>query len=75
MKHLFSAFLLLLSSWIVYPSQGQNSSYDLVIYGGTSGGVAAAIQISRMGKSVILIEPSNHLGGLTTGGLGAMSLS
>ena len=74
MKHLFSAFLLLLSSWIVYPSQGQNSPYDLVIYGGTSGGVAAAIQISRMGKSVILIEPSNHLGGLTTGGLGATDI-
>ena len=44
--------------------------YDLVIYGGTSGGIAAAIQGSRMGRSVVLIEPSQHLGGLTTGGLG-----
>ncbi|EAZ82437.2 FAD-dependent oxidoreductase [Algoriphagus machipongonensis] len=44
--------------------------YDLVIYGGTSAGVAAAIQASRMDKSVVLIEPSNRLGGLTTGGLG-----
>lgn len=43
---------------------------DVVIYGGTSGGIAAAIQVKRMGKSVILIEPSGHLGGLTTGGLG-----
>ena len=44
--------------------------HDLVIYGGTSSGVAAAIQAVRMGKSVIVIEPSEHLGGLTSGGLG-----
>jgi hypothetical protein len=43
---------------------------DVVIYGGTSAGVAAAIQSARMGKSVIVIEPSQHVGGLTTGGLG-----
>ena len=43
---------------------------DVVIYGGTSAGVAAAVQVSRMGHSVILIEPSRHIGGLTTGGLG-----
>lgn len=43
---------------------------DVVIYGGTSAGVSAAIQTARLGKSVILIEPSNRLGGLTTGGLG-----
>jgi hypothetical protein len=45
-------------------------SADVVIYGGTSAGIAAAIQTKRMGKSVLLIEPSTHLGGLTTGGLG-----
>ncbi len=43
---------------------------DVIVYGGTSAGVSAAIQSSRMGKSVILIEPSNRIGGLTTGGLG-----
>src|SRR5690606_19025434 len=43
---------------------------DIVIYGGTSAGVAAAIQSSRENKSVILIEPTNRIGGLTTGGLG-----
>ncbi len=45
-------------------------TYDMVIYGGTSAGVAAAIQASRMGKSVILLEPGQRIGGLTTGGLG-----
>lgn len=44
--------------------------YDLVIYGGTSAGIAAAIQAKRMNKSVILIEPGSRIGGLTTGGLG-----
>lgn len=50
--------------------KSQDLSYDIVIYGGTSAGIAAAIQSSRMGKSVLLVEPSNRLGGLTTGGLG-----
>ncbi|VTU00418.1 Uncharacterized protein OS=Pirellula staleyi (strain ATCC 27377 / DSM 6068 / ICPB 4128) GN=Psta_1565 PE=4 SV=1: FAD_oxidored [Gemmataceae bacterium] len=43
---------------------------DVVVYGGTAGGVAAAVQVARMGKSVVLIEPGQHIGGLTSGGLG-----
>ena len=43
---------------------------DVVVYGGTSAGVAAAVQTARMGKSVVLIEPGRHVGGLTSGGLG-----
>jgi hypothetical protein len=46
----------------------------VVVYGGTSGGIAAAIQTARMGKSVVLIEPTRWLGGLTTGGLGATDI-
>lgn len=49
---------------------GKKRTYDVVIYGGTSAGIASAIQVSRMGKSVILIEPTRRIGGLTTGGLG-----
>ncbi len=48
--------------------------YDLVIYGGTSGGVAAGVQARRMGKTAVLVEPGQHLGGLTTGGLGATDI-
>ena len=44
--------------------------YDVVIYGGTSAGVIAAVQVDRLGKSAVLIEPGDHLGGLTSGGLG-----
>ncbi|MEQ9407482.1 MAG: FAD-dependent oxidoreductase [Fuerstiella sp.] len=46
------------------------SGYDVVIYGGTSAGIAAAVQVKRMGQSVVVIEPSGRIGGLTTGGLG-----
>ena len=47
---------------------------DIIVYGGTSSGIVAAIEARRAGKSVLLIEPSNHLGGLTTGGLGATDI-
>lgn len=43
---------------------------DLVVYGGSSAGIVAAIQAARMGKSVVVIEPGQHIGGLTSGGLG-----
>ena len=43
---------------------------DICIYGGTSAGVIAAYTAKKMGKSVLLIEPGKHLGGLTSGGLG-----
>ena len=43
---------------------------DVVIYGATSAGVTAAIQAKRMGSTVTLIEPTDRVGGLTTGGLG-----
>ena len=52
------------------PRDQTGNVYDLVIYGGTSSGVSAAIQASRMGKTALLIEPTTRIGGLTTGGLG-----
>jgi len=55
---------------LVTPAHGEETSYDLVIYGGTSAGIAAAVQGKRMGLSVLVIEPSTRIGGLTTGGLG-----
>jgi flavin-dependent dehydrogenase len=48
--------------------------YDVVVYGATSGGVMAAIQSARMGKLVVLIEPGRHVGGMTSGGLGATDI-
>lgn len=49
-------------------------SFDVVVVGGTSSGVVAAVQAARMGKSVVLLEPTRHLGGLSSGGLGATDI-
>lgn len=46
-----------------------NESADVLIYGGTAGGVLSAIAAAREGASVLLIEPGQHLGGMLTGGL------
>nr|WP_229239848.1 FAD-dependent oxidoreductase [Echinicola soli] len=43
---------------------------DIIIYGGTSAAVTAAVEASRSGKSVIMVSPDRHLGGLSSGGLG-----
>jgi len=46
------------------------ADHDVVIYGGTSAGVIAAVQARRMGCSVIVVSPDRHLGGLSSSGLG-----
>jgi hypothetical protein len=43
---------------------------DVCVYGGTSAGVIAAVAVKKEGKSVLLVEPGRHLGGMTSGGLG-----
>ena len=43
---------------------------DFVIYGGTCAAVVAAVQAKKMGKSVVIVSPDKHLGGLSSGGLG-----
>src|SRR6056300_563179 len=62
--------LLLFLLFIPLLTFSQNHNADIIIYGGTSSGIAAAIESSRLGNEVILIEPTNRVGGLTTGGLG-----
>jgi hypothetical protein len=46
------------------------TTYDVVVYGGTAAGVMAAVQARRMGKTVVLVGPDTHLGGLSSSGLG-----
>jgi len=43
---------------------------DIIIYGGTSAAIIAAVEAKQSGKSVIVVSPATHLGGLTSGGLG-----
>ena len=46
-------------------------SYDLVVYGGTAGGVITAVSGAREGLKVALLEPRDHVGGMVSGGLTA----
>ena len=48
----------------------KESNHDVVIYGGTSAAVIAAVQVTKMDKTVVVVCPEKHLGGLTAGGLG-----
>jgi hypothetical protein len=48
----------------------QHYEADVIIYGGTSAAVTAAVQVARMDRSVIMVSPDVHLGGLSSGGLG-----
>jgi hypothetical protein len=57
--------LAALTSWA--PSE---DDADLVVYGGTSAGVIAAVQAKKMGRSVLIVCPDKHLGGLSSSGLG-----
>lgn len=60
----------LLAALIFSMAAKAQQAYDICVYGGTSGGVMAAYAAKKMGKSVLLIEPGKHLGGMSSGGLG-----
>ncbi len=65
----FIGFVFFITSCSIDSTQA-GKDYDVVVYGGTSAGVSAAIQAKRMGKTVVLVCPEKHLGGMTSGGLG-----
>lgn len=68
MRRLLLALLLLLPA---ITAQTQSvKQFELVVYGGTAGGVITAIAAAREGLKVALLEPRNHLGGMVSGGLG-----
>jgi len=77
-KRLLSNSILLLLTLLLINSceNRQNSgddkqfSADVIIYGGNSSAVIAAVQVAKMGREVILVSPDKHLGGLTASGLG-----
>ena len=54
---------------IVLRSNCWSAEYDVCVYGGTPGGITAAISAAREGASVVLLEQTRHVGGLTTSGL------
>jgi len=52
-------------------AQGEQPSYDVVVYGDSSGAVIAAVAAKREGRSVVLVNPTGFLGGMSSSGLGA----
>ncbi len=68
----FSSQLIAITKEILVnnSSPAKTIEADLIIYGGTSSGVIAAVQARKMGKTVIIVGPDRHLGGLSSGGLG-----
>jgi hypothetical protein len=50
--------------------RAQSLQYDVIIYGGTSAAATAAIEAARLGKTVAIVSPDRHIGGMTANGLG-----
>lgn len=65
-----AAPLLAVSVLSICVGQIAAAPYDIVVYGGTASAVVAAVQAKKMGKSVVVVSPDKHLGGLSSGGLG-----
>ena len=74
--YLKNNFLFLLLLVLVnFSCQHENEEmYDVVIYGATPSGIAAAIQVARMDKKVLLVEPTFQIGGMSTNGLGMVDV-
>jgi hypothetical protein len=70
-RFLFSVLSLFTLAFSSLTLGAEEKKYDVVIYGGTAGGIFSAISISRDGsQSVVVLEPTDHVGGMVTGGLG-----
>lgn len=65
---LFLVICLMAFNYIVY------AQYDLIIVGGNPGGIMAAISAARLGKTSLILERTNHIGGLPANGLGATDI-
>jgi hypothetical protein len=70
-KRVFQIFAL--SFFVAFSpiNAGSTSAADVVFYGGTAAGVMGAIQAHHSGLKTVLVNPTERLGGMTTGGLGA----
>ncbi len=66
----FMAFVFLFSSCDNKPKNPNEFEADIIIYGGTSAAVVSAVEAVKSGKTVLVVSPDTHLGGLSSGGLG-----
>ena len=68
-KALLIGILISQLSFIVNTDKKEYKA-DIIVYGGSSAAVIAAVQAKKLGKTVIIVSPTKHLGGLSSGGLG-----
>lgn len=66
----FFALLSLFFNLAAGTAFGATHDFEVVVYGGTAGGAIAAVAAAEEGRRTVLIEPRNHIGGMTSGGLG-----
>jgi hypothetical protein len=74
MKYFTGSFIIFFLSALLacsrHKSADKQYNADIIIYGGTSSAVTAAVQADLMGRSVIMVSPDIHLGGMSSSGLG-----
>ena len=68
---LLLAIVIFAPSSSIQGDEPKTRTVDVAVYGGTASGVVAAVAVARQGKSVLLLEPGKHVGGMVSGGLGA----
>ena len=68
-RALLAVVVLLTATVTGRPLLAADVEADIVVYGATATGLAAAIQSARMGHKAVVVEASDHVGGMTTGGL------
>ena len=61
--------LLLAFGLLLLARPARAAEAEVIVYGATPGGFCAAIAAAREGASVVLLEPTAHVGGVNTGGL------
>src|ERR1700753_3046975 len=70
LRHCGIVFVSLICASFFSVRAAEIVSSDICVFGGTSAGVAAAVEAAREGQRVVLTEFGHHLGGMSSGGLG-----
>ncbi len=67
---IFTVVLILTEFGCSKKTSTETFKADVIVYGGTSAAVTTAVQVHRMGLSVIIVSPDKHIGGMSSSGLG-----
>lgn len=68
--HSMAVLFILLNGMACQQKNPTEYDADIIIYGGTSAAVISAVEAVQSGKTVLIVSPDTHIGGLSSGGLG-----